>query len=169
MLFLNNHYPSSIRPKVPRPFPVRWDSGNPLYSFTILLYMIKNVLLLIAMSALLTCPGLCESLNPAGKSPNSDGICTYRITNLKTSRFQATEVFQIKEEMAIIVKGYGGNQVTINIMDLPKNIVVFELVDFIPENKHKLWIWKSTQTGIFQAGLFVGGIKKDEVNFKVVP
>ncbi|MDO9263515.1 MAG: hypothetical protein Q7U02_06080, partial [Desulfosalsimonadaceae bacterium] len=87
----------------------------------------------------------------------------------KTSRFQATEIFQIKEEMAIIVKGYGGNQVTIDIMDLPKNTVVFELVDFIPENKHKLWIWKSTQTGIFQAGLFVGGIKKDEVNFKVVP
>jgi len=131
--------------------------------------MIRKALLLIVMSALLTSPGLCESINPSGKSPDSNGICTYRINDLKTSRFQATEVFQIQEEMAIIVKGYGGNQVTIDIKDIPKNTVVFELIDFIPENKHKLWVWKSTQTGFFQAGLFVDGIKKDEVNFKVVP
>jgi len=130
--------------------------------------MIKNALLLIIISALLTSPGLCGSLNPAGKSPNSDGICTYRITDLKKSRFQATESFQIKEDMAIIVKGYGGHEVTINIMDLPKNKVVFELIDFIPQNKHKLWIWRSTQTGIFQAALLVDGEKKDEVNFKII-
>ena len=130
--------------------------------------MIKNALLLIIISALLTSPGLCGSLNPAGKSPNSDGICTYRITDLKKSRFQATESFQIKEELAIIVKGYGGHEVTINIMDLPKNKVVFELIDFIPRNKHKLWIWRSTQTGIFQAALLVDGEKKDEVNFKII-
>jgi len=131
--------------------------------------MIRTVLFLIIMSAFLATSGLCGSLNYNGKSPRADGICTYRITDMKSSRFQATEVFQIKEEMAIIVKGYGGNDVTINIMDLPKNKLVFELVDFIPENKHKLWVWKSAQTGIFQAALFVGGVKKDEVNFKIVP
>jgi len=131
--------------------------------------MIKTVLFLIITSFFLANSGLCGTLNYNGKSPRADGICTYRITDIKTSRFQATEVFQIKEEMAIIVKGYGGNDVTINIMDLPKNKLVFELVDFIPENKHKLWVWKSVQTGIFQANLFVGGVKKDEVNFKIVP
>jgi len=140
-----------------------------IYSFTIINIMIKNALILIVMSALLANPGLCGSLNPAGKSPKADGICTYRINDLKRSRFQATESFRITENMAIIVKGYGGNRVTIDIMDLFKNKVIFELVDFIPENKHKLWVWKSTQTGIFQAGLFIDGVKKDEVNFKIVP
>ena len=133
------------------------------------MHMIRNALLLIIIFLFLTAPGFCESLNPAGKSPNSKGICTYRITDLKHSRFQATEFFQIKEPMAIIVKGYGGNQVTIDITDIPKHTLVYELVDFIPENKHKLWIWKSTQTGFFQAGLFINGVRKDEVNFKIMP
>jgi len=131
--------------------------------------MIKNALLLIIALVFFHAPGRCQSLNPDGKSPHSDGVCTYRIMDLKSSRFQATESFQIKEDMAIIVKGYGGNTVTLHILDLPKNQVICELIDFIPENKNKLWIWKSRQAGIFQASLIVDGVKKDEVNFKILP
>ena len=102
------------------------------------------------------------------KSPDDDGICTYRVTNLKNSRFQPTDLFTIKEEMAIIVKGYGGNVVTIKIMVPSTGKVIFEMVDYIPENKQKIWRWEVSSTGIFQAALFVDGIKKDNVYFKII-
>jgi hypothetical protein len=101
------------------------------------------------------------------KSPEEDGICTYRVIDLEHSRFQPAELFTLKEEMAMIVRGYGGHFVTIRIFN-PAGTVVFELEDFIPENKHKIWRWKLAAAGTFQAALFVDGIQKDNVFFKVV-
>jgi len=102
------------------------------------------------------------------KSPDDDGICTYRVTNLKKSRFQPTDLFTLKEEMAIIVKGYGGNTVTIKIMVPSTGKIIFEMADYIPVNKEKMWRWKVSATGIFQAALFVDEIKKDNVYFKII-
>ncbi|MBC2716909.1 MAG: hypothetical protein HF978_16520 [Desulfobacteraceae bacterium] len=102
------------------------------------------------------------------KSPDDDGICTYRIISLKSNRFQATDLFTLKEEMAIIVKGYGGNMVTVRIFAPSSGKVVFELKDYIPANKHKMWKWQLSQTGTFQAAMFVDGIQKDDVFFKII-
>ena len=102
------------------------------------------------------------------KSPDDIGICTYRVTDLEHSRFQPTELFSLKEDMAIIVKGYGGNVITIKIISSSSGEVLFELVDYIPENKHKIWRWKLSSTGSFQAVLFVDGTQKDNVYFKIV-
>ena len=104
----------------------------------------------------------------ADKSPDEDGICTYRIINLNNNRFQPSDLFTLKEEMAIIVKGYGGKMVTIKIIDPTGEKVVFELSDYIPANKNKMWKWKLSKTGIFQAGLFVDGSQKDDVFFKII-
>lgn len=123
---------------------------------------------IMALALLLAGAGHGQTLNSADKSPNAKGICTYRIMDLKSSRFQATELFNIQEELAIIVKGYGGNHVRIRITALPRDVEVFQLLDFIPENKHKLWIWKSGRTGYFHATLFVGEVQKDDVYFKIV-
>ena len=102
------------------------------------------------------------------KSPDDNGICTYRIIKLKSNRFQPTDLFTLKEDMAIIVKGYGGKMVTIKIIAASSEKVVFELTDYIPENKNKMWEWKLSQTGGFQAELLVDGIVKDNVFFKIV-
>ena len=102
------------------------------------------------------------------KSPDADGICTYRVTDLEKSRFQPTELFSLKEEMAIIVKGYGGKRVSVRIMT-PEGIAVLSFEDFIPEAKHKLWRWKINTPGTFQAVLYVDGIPRDDIFFKVIP
>ncbi len=102
------------------------------------------------------------------KAFDDNGICTYRVTDLKNSRFQPTELFSVKEEMAIIVKGYGGNKVTVKIIVPSSGKVVFELTDYIPVDKHKMWKWKLSATGTFQAALFVDGIQKDDVIFKII-
>ena len=70
--------------------------------------------------------------------------------------------------MAIIVKGYGGNKVTLRIIVPSSQKVVFELTDYIPANKHKMWKWKLSQTGTFQAVLLVDGIQEDDVYFNIV-
>jgi hypothetical protein len=46
--------------------------------------------------------------------------------------------------------------------------VVFELTDYIPANKEKMWEWKLSKTGDFQAELVVNGIEKDDVYFKII-
>lgn len=110
-----------------------------------------------------------ESLNNANKSPDSKGICTYRIIDIKRSRFQPTEIFTVDEKLAIIVKGYGRHFVTVRIFDSSTEKEVLKLTDYIPANRHKIWIWESLKTGTFQAALFIEGIKEDSVYFKVVP
>ena len=102
------------------------------------------------------------------KPPGDDGICTYRIISLSNNRFQPTDLFTLKEQMAIIVKGYGGNMVTIKIIAASSGKVVFELSDYIPANKYKMWEWKLSQPGIFQATLFVDGTYKDDIFFKII-
>jgi len=102
------------------------------------------------------------------KSPDDDGICTYRVTNLKNNRFQPTDLFTLKEEMAIIVKGYGGNTITIKIIVPSTGKVIFEMANYVPVNKQKMWRWKVATPGIFQAALFIDGIKKDNVYFKII-
>jgi len=109
-----------------------------------------------------------HSRNNSSKSPNDDGICTYRIINMGNNRFQPSEMFTIKEQMAIIVKGYGGKMVTVKIIDPSLEKVVFELSDYIPANKNKMWKWKLSQTGSFQAALFVDGTFQDDIFFKII-
>ena len=70
--------------------------------------------------------------------------------------------------MAIIVKGYGGQMVTVKIIDPLLEKVVFELSDYIPANKNKMWKWKLSQTGSFKAALFVDGIFEDDIYFKII-
>jgi hypothetical protein len=107
-------------------------------------------------------------LDRADKSPKTIGIFTYRIVNLEDNRFEPSELFSLDEEMAIIVKGYGGELVTLKFIDPTAEKVVFELSDYIPANKHKMWKWKLSETGIFKAALFVGGFPMDHVLFKII-
>jgi hypothetical protein len=111
----------------------------------------------------------CKSINDKDKSPYLPGICTYRIINLKNSRFQATELFNVKEKLAIIIKGYGKNYVTVKIFDSSLEKQVLKLTDYIPADKHKMWIWDSLSVGTFQAVMYINGVEKDDVFFKVVP
>lgn len=110
-----------------------------------------------------------KSINDKDKSPYVAGICTYRILDLKSSRFQATELFNVKEKLAIIIKGYGKNYVTVKIFDSSVKKQVLRLTDYIPADKHKIWIWDSLSIGTFQAIMYINGIEKDDVYFKVVP
>ena len=102
------------------------------------------------------------------KSPDDDGICTYRIISLSNNNFQATDVFTLKEPMAIIIKGYGGQVVTLRIIDPSIDKTLFELSDFIPPHKNKMWKWELSQTGTFQAALFVDGTFKDDIFFTII-
>jgi len=131
--------------------------------------MIKKSMLFLVLFCFCVCIADGESLNNANKSPDAKGICTYRIIDLKRSRFQPTEVFTADEKLAIIVKGYGRHFVTVKIFDASTEKEVFKLEDYIPALKNKIWIWESLGTGIFQAALFIEGNKQDAVNFKVVP
>jgi len=70
--------------------------------------------------------------------------------------------------MAIIVKGYGGNIITVRIIDHSLGKVVFELSDYIPAHKSKMWKWELSQAGTFQAALFVDGSYKDNIIFKII-
>ena len=131
--------------------------------------MIKKTALFLVLCCFCVCVAHGESLNNANKSPDAKGICTYRIIDLKRSRFQPTEVFTADEKLAIIVKGYGRHFVTVRIFEASTNKEVFKLKDYIPSSKNKMWIWEGHGTGIFQAALFVEGSEEDAVNFKVVP
>ena len=102
------------------------------------------------------------------KSPDDDGICTYRIISLSNNNFQPTDVFTLKEQMAIIVKGYGGKTVTLRIIDPSVGKTLFELSDFIPPHKNKMWKWELSQTGTFQAALIVDGTFEDDIFFTVI-
>jgi hypothetical protein len=102
------------------------------------------------------------------KSPDDDGIYTYRIISLSNNNFQPTDVFTLKEQMAIIVKGYGGNMVTLRIIDPSIGKILFELSDFIPPHRNKMWKWKLSQTGKFQATLFVDDILQDDIFFTII-
>jgi hypothetical protein len=108
-----------------------------------------------------------NSYDNTGKS-DDEGICTYRIINQITSRFQPTDIFSLNEHMAIIVKGYGGKMVTVKIIDPSLGKIIFELSDYIPPNKNKMWKWKLTQSGKFQAALFVDGNYEDAISFKII-
>ncbi len=129
----------------------------------------KKSALILVLCCFCVCIADGESLNNANKSPNAKGICTYRIIDLKRSRFQPTEVFTADEKLAIIVKGYGRYFVTVRIFNASTKKEVFKLEDYIPAFKNKIWIWESQGTGTFQAALFIEGNKEDSVNFKVVP
>lgn len=131
--------------------------------------MIKKSAIFFIISCFWVCTANGESLNDVNKSPYSKGICTYRIIDLKSSRFQPTEIFTVDEKLAIIVKGYGRHFVTVRIFDSSIEKEVLELTDYIPTFKHKIWIWDNLNTGMFQAVLFIEGTKVDTVNFKVVP
>ena len=104
----------------------------------------------------------------ADKSFEENGIYTYRIISLGKNQFEPSDLFTLDEEMAIIVKGHGGEVVTIKLIDPAVEKVVFELSDYIPENKHKMWKWKLSKTGIFKATLFIGGSPRDDVLFKII-
>ncbi len=97
-----------------------------------------------------------------------DGICTYRIISLGNNQFKPSDLFTLDEEMAIIVRGYGGKRVTLRLIDPDEQKVVFELSDFIPVNKNKMWKWKLSKTGIFKAELIVDGSSQDNVFFKII-
>jgi hypothetical protein len=109
-----------------------------------------------------------ESHDNSTKSPDEDGICTYRIINLSSNNFQPTDVFTLKEQMAIIVKGYGGQMVTLRIIDPSIGKILFELSDFIPPHKNKMWKWELSQTGKFQAALIVDGNYEDQISFTII-
>jgi hypothetical protein len=133
--------------------------------------MIKKIVICVFVCCCCWIYGIAEgkSINNKDKSPYLPGICTYRILSLQNSRFQATELFNVKEKMAIIIKGYGNNYVTVKIFDSLKEKQVLKLTDYIPGEKHKIWIWDSLSTGTFQAVMYINGIKQDDVYFKVVP
>ncbi|MDA3894743.1 MAG: Ig-like domain-containing protein [Desulfobacteraceae bacterium] len=103
-----------------------------------------------------------------GKSPKDDGICTYRIINLNNNNFQPTDLFTLNEQMAIIVKGYGGKVVTVRIINPSIKKVIFEFSDYIPAHKSKMWKWELSQTGAFQAALFVDGNYEDQISFTII-
>lgn len=104
----------------------------------------------------------------ADKSPGKNGICTYRIISLSSNRFQPADLFTLDEEMAIIVRGFGGKEVTLAITDPDSGKTMFTLTDVIPPDMHKMWKWKLSKTGVFKAELIVDGRPRDDVFFKIV-
>lgn len=113
-------------------------------------------------------PGPDDHRKTIDKYLKEDGIGTYRIISLGNNQFQPSDLFTLDEEMAIIVKGYGGEMVTVKLIDPAVEKVVFELSDYIPANKHKMWKWKLSKTGIFKATLFIDGSPRENVFFKII-